>query len=200
MKLMRIGIFGGSFNPPHKMHLRMAKELLNDDLLDKIIYVPTGSKYIYKNNLVSDQDRYNMLKIMIKNDERLEVSDFELQTRNIYTYETLEYFKGIYLDDEIYFILGTDNLAYVDKWKYGKELLENNNFIVIRRSTDDIEKILKKYIKYRKNIVVSEVSESNISSTLIRDKIKNKENVLDFIDEDVYNYILENKLYEVGGE
>lgn len=195
MKLMRIGIFGGSFNPPHKMHLRMAKELLNDDLLDKIIYVPTGSKYIYKNNLVSDQDRYNMLKIMIKNDERLEVSDFELQTRNIYTYETLEYFKGIYLDDEIYFILGTDNLAYVDKWKYGIELLENNNFIVIRRSTDDIEKILKKYIKYRKNIVVSEVSESNISSTLIRDKIKNKENVLDFIDEDVYNYILENKLY-----
>ncbi len=200
MKLMRIGIFGGSFNPPHKMHLRMAKELLNDDLLDKIIYVPTGSKYIYKNNLVSDQDRYNMLKIMIKNDERLEVSDFELQTRNIYTYETLEYFKGIYLDDEIYFILGTDNLAYVDKWKYGIELLENNNFIVIRRSTDDIEKILKKYIKYRKNIVVSEVSESNISSTLIRDKIKNKENVLDFIDEDVYNYILENKLYGVGGE
>ena len=143
---MRIGIFGGSFNPPHKMHLRMAKELLNDDLLDKIIYVPTGSKDIYKNNLVSDQDRYNMLKIMIKNDERLEVSDFELQTRNIYTYETLEYFKGIYLDDEIYFILGTDNLAYVDKWKYGIELLENNNFIVIRRSTDDIEKILKKYI------------------------------------------------------
>lgn len=197
---MRIGIFGGSFNPPHKMHLRMAKELLNDDLLDKIIYVPTGSKYIYKNNLVSDKDRYNMLKIMIKNDERLEVSDFELQTRNIYTYETLEYFKGIYLDDEIYFILGTDNLAYVDKWKYGIELLENNNFIVIRRSTDDIEKILKKYIKYRKNIVVSEVSESNISSTLIRDKIKNKENVLDFIDEDVYNYILENKLYGVGGE
>lgn len=197
---MRIGIFGGSFNPPHKMHLRMAKELLNDDLLDKIIYVPTGSKYIYKNNLVSDQDRYNMLKIMIKNDERLEVSDFELQTRNIYTYETLKYFKGIYLDDEIYFILGTDNLAYVDKWKYGIELLENNNFIVIRRSTDDIEKILKKYIKYRKNIVVSEVSESNISSTLIRDKIKNKENVLDFIDEDVYNYILENKLYGVGGE
>ena len=200
MKLMRIGIFGGSFNPPHKMHLRMAKELLNDDLLDKIIYVPTGSKYIYKNNLVSDQDRYNMLKIMIKNDERLEVSDFELQTRNIYTYETLEYFKGIYLDDEIYFILGTDNLAYVDKWKYGIELLKNNNFIVIRRSTDDIEKILKKYIKYRKNIVVSEVRESNISSTLIRDKIKNKENVLDFIDEDVYNYILENKLYGVGGE
>lgn len=197
---MRIGIFGGSFNPPHKMHLRMAKELLNDDLLDKIIYVPTGSKYIYKNNLVSDQDRYNMLKIMIKNDERLEVSDFELQTRNIYTYETLEYFKGIYLDDEIYFILGTDNLAYVDKWKYGIELLKNNNFIVIRRSTDDIEKILKKYIKYRKNIVVSEVRESNISSTLIRDKIKNKENVLDFIDEDVYNYILENKLYGVGGE
>lgn len=195
---MRIGIFGGSFNPPHKMHLRMAKELLDDGFLDKIIYVPTGSKYIYKNNLVSDQDRFNMLKIMIKDDKRLEVSDFELQTRNIYTYETLEYFKGVYLDDEIYFILGTDNLTYVDRWKYGVELLENNKFMVIRRKTDDIEKILKKYAKYRENIVVSEVSESNISSTMIREKLKNNENVLDFIDKDVYNYIVENKLYIEG--
>ena len=70
--------------------------------------------------------------------------------------------------------------------------------MVIRRKTDDIEKILKKYAKYRENIVVSEVSESNISSTMIREKLKNNENVLDFIDKDVYNYIVENKLYIEG--
>ena len=49
---MRIGILGGSFNPPHKMHLNMGLELLNKDYVDKIIYVPTGGKYKYKNNLM----------------------------------------------------------------------------------------------------------------------------------------------------
>lgn len=193
---MRIGILGGSFNPPHKMHFRMAKELIEKDYLDKIIYVPTGSKYVYKNNLVNDCDRYNMLKIMVGNDERFLVSDFELKNRNVYTYETLEYFNKMYPSDEIYFVLGTDNLSYVDKWMRGDELLKNNKFLVIKRHTDDIEPLLEKYSQYRENILVGEVEECNISSTAIRIKLKNEENVLDFIDEKVYNYIVKNKLYE----
>lgn len=192
---MRIGILGGSFNPPHKMHFDMAKELLDNDYLDRVIYVPTGSKYVYKNNLISDQDRYNMLKLMIKDEERFMVSDFELKNRNVYTYETLEYFKKLYPNDEIYFILGTDNLSYVDKWMKGEELLQNNKFLVIKRNTDDIEPLLEKYKEYRDNIVVSEVKQNDISSTIIRDRIKNNENILDFIEEEVYNYIVENKLY-----
>lgn len=193
---MRIGILGGSFNPPHKMHFNMARELLDDDYLNKIIYVPTGSKYAYKNNLINDLDRYNMLKLMIKDDERLMVSDFELKNRIVYTYETLEYFKKMYPNDEIYFVLGTDNLSYVDKWEKSEELLQNNKFLVIKRNTDDIEPLLEKYREYRGNIVVSDVEQSNISSTFIRMKLKNRENVLDFVDENVYNYIVENKLYE----
>lgn len=192
---MRIGILGGSFNPPHKMHFDMAKELLDNDYLDKVIYVPTGSKYVYKSNLINDQDRYNMLKLMIKDDERFMVSDFELKNRNVYTYETLEHFKQMYPNDEIYFVLGTDNLSYVDKWMKGEELLQNHKFLVIKRNTDDIEPLLKKYGKYRENIVVSEVKQNDISSTIIRDRIKNNENILDFIEEEVYNYIVENKLY-----
>ena len=80
---MRIGVFGGSFNPPHKMHLKIGIDLLNKNYLDKIIYVPTGSKYKYKNNLVSDLDRLNMLKLMVSNDERFLVSDYELKDKEI---------------------------------------------------------------------------------------------------------------------
>ena len=75
---MRIGIFGGSFNPPHLMHLQIGLSLLGKKYVDKIIYVPTGSKYKYKNNLVADEHRYKMLELMIKNDVRFEVSDYEL--------------------------------------------------------------------------------------------------------------------------
>ena len=121
---MRIGIFGGSFNPPHKMHLKIGIDLLNKNYLDKIIYVPTGSKYKYKNNLVSDLDRLNMLKLMVSNDERFLVSDYELKDKEIYTYETLDYFKDIYVNDEIYFICGADNLSYIDLY-YNSERLHS---------------------------------------------------------------------------
>lgn len=193
---MRIGILGGSFNPPHKMHLKMAVELLEKDYIDKVIYVPTGSKYVYKNNLLPDENRYEMLKLMIKDDERFLVSDFELKERNVYTYETLEHFKKIYPDDVIYFVCGADNLSYVDKWMNGLELLKNNKFIVVRRDTDDIDELLNKFNEYRNNIIVSDVLPIELSSTLIREKIVNGEDVEAYLDKDVLNYIKENRLYE----
>lgn len=193
---MRIGILGGSFNPPHKMHFNMGLDLLEKNYVDKIIYVPTGSKYKYKNNLVQDEHRFKMLELMIKNDDRFEVSDFELKDYVVYTCDTLKYFQENYPNDEIYFVCGADNLSYVDEWKNGIYLLSNYKFLVIKRYTDDIEEILKRFSKYKDNIVVTDVNPNSLSSTEIRNKIKNCEGVLDYLDEDVYNYLYENKLYE----
>ena len=193
---MRIGILGGSFNPPHKMHFNMGLDLLEKNYVDKIIYVPTGSKYKYKNNLVQDEHRFKMLELMIKNDDRFEVSDFELKDYVVYTCDTLKYFQENYPNDEIYFVCGADNLSYVDEWKNGIYLLSNYKFLVIKRYTDDIEEILKRFSKYKDNIVVTDVNPNSLSSTEIRNKIKNCEGVLDYLDDDVYNYLYENKLYE----
>ena len=90
---MKIGIFGGSFNPPHKMHKEIAIELIKKHYVDKVIFVPTGSKYKYKNNLLSDKVRLEMLKLMC-NDNNLEVSNYELKDDVVYTYETLNHFKN----------------------------------------------------------------------------------------------------------
>ena len=192
---MRIGVFGGSFNPPHKMHLKIGLDLLNNNYLDKVIYVPTGSKYKYKNNLISDLDRLNMLKLMTCNDERFIVSDFELKDREVYTYETLDYFKNIYVNDEIYFICGTDNLSYIDLWKNGFYLLENYKFLVVKRYTDPIDNILNKLAKYRDNIIISNIEMNSLSSTEVREKLKNREDISDLLDDDVINYIEKNNLY-----
>ena len=193
---MRIGILGGSFNPPHKMHFNMGLDLLEKNYVDKIIYVPTGSKYKYKNNLVQDEHRFKMLELMIKNDDRFEVSDFELKDYVVYTCDTLKYFQENYPNDEIYFVCGADNLSYVDEWKNGIYLLSNYKFLVIKRYTDDIDEILKRFSKYKENIIVTDVNPNSLSSTEIRNKIKNCEGVLDYLDDDVYNYLYENKLYE----
>ena len=193
---MRIGILGGSFNPPHKMHFNMGLDLLEKNYVDKIIYVPTGSKYKYKNNLVQDEHRFKMLELMIKNDDRFEVSEFELKDYVVYTCDTLKYFQENYPNDEIYFVCGADNLSYVDEWKNGIYLLSNYKFLVIKRYTDDIEEILKRFSKYKDNIVVTDDNPNSLSSTEIRNKIKTGEGVLDYLDDDVYNYLYENKLYE----
>ena len=193
---MKIGVFGGSFNPPHKMHLKIGLELVNKQYVDKVVYVPTGSKYKYKNNLLPDKNRLEMLNILTKNQENLGVNDYELKDKVVYTCETLAYFKELYPNDQIYFICGADNLSYIDKWKNGEEILNNYKIIVMKRKGEDIEKLLKKFEDYQENIVVADVEQQDISSTDIRERLKNKEYVLDVLDKNVYEYIRKNKLYE----
>ena len=195
---MKIGIFGGSFNPPHKMHKKIALELIKKHYVDKVIFVPTGNKYKYKNNLLSDNIRLEMLKLMCIDNEKLEVSDYELKEQVVYTYETLDYFKNKYKDDEIYFICGTDNLSYIDKWKKGEYILSNNKILVIKRNTDDINTLLDKYKDYKDNIIVADIKENEISSTKIREMIYNNKRAEVYLDKKVYLYIKEKNLYKGG--
>ena len=114
-----IAIFGGSFNPPINSHIFLAKEIIKEfDLLEKIIFVPVSKKY-KKLDLEEDIHRFNMLKLMCKNENKMEVSDIELkQTKQLYTIETLELFKKRYKNEyDIYFIMGTDNLKQIETWK-----------------------------------------------------------------------------------
>lgn len=195
---MKIGIFGGSFNPPHKMHLKIAEYLLDNNYLDKVIIVPTGNQYKYKNNLISDKHRYEMLKIMAKNDNRITVSDYELKDHVVYTCETLAHFKEEYPSDQIYFICGTDNLSYIDKWKNGLDILTNYKIIVIDRSTNRVDELLEQFKEYKDNICVAPLEMEEVSSTNVRELIQNKkyDEARELIDGEVMDYILKEKLYE----
>ncbi len=192
---MKIGIFGGSFNPPHKMHKNIALKLLDNNILDRVIFVPTGEKY-NKDTLIESSHRYNMLKLMCRDDNRLDVSDFELKNMLVSSYQSLDHFRGIYKQDEIFFILGTDNLYSFYTWKNYEYMLQNYKFIVIRRKGFIAEEIIKKYQKYRKNILITDISMNDISSTYIRNLISSKLDIIDdYVDDVVYKYIIQNKLY-----
>lgn len=195
---MRIGIFGGSFNPPHNMHKNIGKELLEKNYLDKVIYVPTDIEYEYKNNLLPNEQRYDMLKLMIADEKRFSVSNHEFDNEIKYTYETLDYFRNVYPNDEIYFICGADNLSYIDEWEKGEYILKNFKIIAITRGTDSIEAILKKYEEYSPHIEVAKITPSDLSSTEIRKYIKEgKYDLLDkFLDKKVINYIIKENLYK----
>ncbi len=193
---MKIGIFGGCFNPPHKMHQDIAVKLIEKKYLEQVIYVPT-SNYYQKKELIHDKKRLEMLELMCKDNKKLKISDYEFK-KLTYTYQTLEYFKEQYPDDELYFICGSDNLNQFDTWKEYKWILTNFKLLVIKRNHDDIEKIMKKYNKYKKNIITTNINENYLSSTIIREKIKvgKLEEVKDYLSDQVYLYIKKEKLYQ----
>lgn len=89
---MKIGIFGGSFNPPHNMHENIALNLIANGYVDKVIYVPTGDNY-NKKGLVSFCDRYEMVLLMTNNNPNLEISSIGNNDEYKYTYQTLDYFQ-----------------------------------------------------------------------------------------------------------
>lgn len=191
---MKIGIFGGSFNPPHNMHKNIPLELIQKGYLDKVIYVPTGDKY-NKKGLISFNHRINMLKIMLEKYNNLSLSDIGNSDDYQYTYQTLDYFKSINKDSDIYFICGTDNLKDLDTWKRYEYILENYKLLVIRRNNDNIYEILNKYKKYKNNIIIADVESKVLSSTDIRENLK--KNIRDEnLEKEVYDYIKKNNLYE----
>lgn len=191
---MKIGIFGGSFNPPHNMHKNIALKLINKRYLDKVIFVPTGDKY-NKDGLLNQKDRYNMVKLMIEGCDNLEVSDYEFN-KLTYTYETLDYFKNIYKDDDIYFICGSDNLKQITLWRKYDYILRNYKIIVIRRNNDDIDKIVNNLLIYYKNIIFITDIQNSVSSTLIRENLhkNNAVYLLQNMDTNVLKYIKNNSI------
>lgn len=194
---MKVGIFGGCFNPPHKDHKEITISLIKNHLLDKVIYVPTGNKY-NKKDLLPDFDRYNMLKLMCNDYDTLEVSDYEFNNTLTYTYQTLDYFKTIYPNDDIYFICGIDNLIQLDTWKNYKYILSTYKIIAVNRNKENTNSIINKYKSYESNIIISNINLQNISSTMIRKKIKdqnNYSNLLNVLDQKVLEYINKHKLF-----
>lgn len=195
---MKIGIFGGSFNPPHLMHKKIAEELISQGYVEKVIFVPTGGKYP-KAHLIEGKYRYEMLKLMIQNHSHLEVSDYEIKSTLIRTFQTLNHFKEKYPNDTIYFICGTDNLKELDTWRNYPYILTNFKLLVIKRNEDDIHKILTKYLDYQDNIIICNLKIDSISSTTIRElfnhKVTSKE-IINYLSKEVLQYIYEHHLYQ----
>ena len=187
---MKIGIYVGSFNPPHKGHIKIANHLISN-YLDKIIIIPTGN-YWNKFDLIDIQDRINMLKLY-KNEKII----IDEKNNNIeYTYQILNILSNEYKDDELYLVLGADNIISFDKWKNYEEILKYN-LIILNRSNIDIIKYLNNLNKKDKYIIVNDLPNIDISSTMIRNKIKNKEEDLNkYLDDEIYEYIKLKKIYQ----
>ena len=191
---MRIGIYAGSFNPIHNAHLKIAEHIIDKGIVDRVVFVPAGDDY-NKKGLIEGTKRYQMINLAVENNPKLSVSDVEIINKKLYSYQTLDYFKEKYPKDEIYFVMGSDNLSEFHLWKRPEYILENYGIVVFLRNGQKVEEF-KEYSKYA-NIKFLEYND-RLSSTEIRKDIKEgKYDVVSLkIDEKVLSYIKENGLYE----
>ena len=193
---MKIGIFGGCFNPPHKMHIEIATNLIKQGMLDKVVFVPTGNNYT-KAELVDIEHRVAMLNLLIDK-ENMEVSNISRDLNYSYTFQVLDYFKLQYPNAQIFFICGTDNLKEFKAWKNYEYILSNYKLLVVARNGDNVDNLIQEYAKYVDNIYVASIEENLVSSTLIRKALKqgNNEYVQKQLDSKVIEYIENKGLYK----
>lgn len=188
---MKIGFFGGSFNPPTLAHINLAKKALKECNLDKVIFVPVGDFYD-KRELALARDRYNMLKISINGQDKFEVSDFELNVKQrLYAVDVFRIIKENHQNDDIYFIMGADNFINILKWKDADELIKEYKYIVLDREEIDVKGyIYRLEIDKTKITIIKNEHYNKCSSSIFRRMQKE-----DVISDEVMNYINENDLY-----
>lgn len=199
--MKRYGMMGGTFNPIHLAHLYIAYEAKETLNLDKVIFMVAGNPPHKKESQVIDSNyRYDMVKMAIKDYSGFEISDYEIQKQGYsYTYETLKYLKGDEGDVEVFFIAGADSLMDIEKWKNPELVLSNCTFVAFNRgdySKEILEEQKKKLQdKYNSNIILLDISNLDISSSMIRERIINRKRVDFFIPDNVIEYIEKNNLY-----
>ena len=199
--MKKIIVYGGAFNPPLNSHFSLAEQVLIEyQDIEKIIFVPVSNKY-KKNNLLGNNHRYNMLKLICDKNDKFEVSRIEMDNeRQLYTIETLKLFKEIYPQNEIVFMTGTDNLKELDTWKYGEELLENFKIIILQRGIQKSDEIIEssEFLKrYKDSFIIPKNNIiTNLSSTYIRERIKQGRSIKYLVPDEVISYIYENDLYK----
>lgn len=196
---MKIGLFGGTFDPIHIGHLIVMENCINQMGLDKIFILPNSNPpHKIKNDKTSIEKRVTMVKLAIEDNPKLEINDYDYKNNNIhYTYQTLEYFTKVFDKDEIFFIIGEDSLLDIETWKNYESIL-SYNLIVFKRYSDDGSKIKEKLIslnKFKNNIFIIDKIAMDISSSHIRDMVKNNMSIKYLVTDEVISMIRKWDLY-----
>ena len=193
--ISRVGIFGGTFNPPHLGHLIVAEEVCQIFSLDIIVFVPSARPpHKVSSPVIDSRHRFTMTQLAIENNPYFEISDVELKRRGTsYTIDTIKEFKNIYgADVELYFIMGGDSICEIETWKKPEELFRLCGVIVTTRPGIDLEKIDD---RFGDKIILADVPRIDISSTDIRHRVETGRSITYLVPDKVQEYIQRERLY-----
>lgn len=183
---MRTGLFGGAFNPLHNGHMEVARAAMKKAGLDRIIFIPTGNAPHKKETGVSRSDRLKMLSLAAEDEENMFVSDYELKKESVsYSADTVEYFKKLYPEDELFFIIGDDSYNNLSDWYEPHRITQNATMLVFPREGANV----------LPPAIGIDIEKVEISSSEIREKIKYGKDFKNLLPKKVFDYIINSNLY-----
>lgn len=196
--MKKYGIMGGTFNPPHLAHSTLAlkaKELLS---LDKILFIPSAVPPLKNSDEVLEiKHRLAMAKIAFGGIPNSEVSEIEIKNTNgkSYTVDTLERLHDIYKNDSVkfYLLIGIDSLADFPRWKNPDKLFGLAEIVMLNRPGYSLEGIKPEYLD---KVLILDLPLMDISSTMIREKVRNNASINSLVLPEIEKYIKQNNLYK----
>jgi len=187
---MKVGLFGGSFNPIHLGHLILAEEAKEMLCLEKVIFIPSHTPPLKKSEDIADShDRYEMVKLAIKENPSFSASDIEIRRGGTsYTIDTVRTLKKEMPNTEFVFLIGSDCLKSLYAWKDVEELFRSCHFVIVKRSKFPSENVPNGFEKL-------DIPQVDISSRELRKRLREGKSISYQVPKAVEHYILERKLY-----
>lgn len=190
--MAKTGLFFGSFNPIHAGHLIIASYMANFTDLDEVwLVVSPQNPLKNKKGLGNMYDRLEMARLAIEPAEQLKVSDIEFNLpQPSYTIDTLAYLREKHPAKEFVLIMGADNLASLKKWKNYEVLLRDYAIYVYPRPGSDVTEWVN-----HPSITLTETPQMEISSTFIRQALKDNKNIQFLVPENVIAFMDSKNMY-----
>jgi nicotinate-nucleotide adenylyltransferase len=198
---MKIGVFGGTFNPVHNGHIRIAKLYFEKLGLDKLIVIPTNiPPHKTVSDMVDSADRLNMLRLAFEDCPNVEISDIEINiSGKSYTVNTISALKELYPNDELYLIVGGDMFLCFESWKEYKKILSMCTLCTAPREVGEYAALKEYQLKLDPELKTTVILNSEVlvlSSSEIRKKIKNGAELGNLLPKKALEYINHKGLYK----
>lgn len=192
---VRIGIFGGAFDPVHLGHVKIAESFLASNIIDKLLVLPTpASPHKKDKEQTPFGHRYEMLKLVFQEYDKVFVSDLESHLpKPSYTLRTIETLQEKHPENKYFLCIGEDSLAAFNTWWKYEEILLRTPLIVASRPGSESSTISREILE---RAIFIDHTEVDVSSTEIRKKARMEDDSLkSLVPESVAHYIFNNKLY-----
>lgn len=192
--LMKIGIFGGSFDPIHIGHAIIAQHIIDSGVVDRLWFMVSPVNPLKEGKLrqVSDSDRLRMVEMVSRPMDGVETSAFEFSMpRPSYTIDTLNALQAKFPNDDFYLIIGGDNWEVFSKWRNSDEILAKYRLLIYPRLGYEVT--IPEELQERVQLVDAPIIE--LSSTQIRERLAGGKSVRYHVPDEVFNYINQHNLY-----
>lgn len=195
---MKTGILGGTFDPVHNGHLILGENFRLECQLDRVLFIPAATSPLKQTQQTTPPvHRLKMLELAIADNPAFSISTIEFDRKGVsYTLETLTALKkhADFKKDDLYLLIGSDNLQLLSKWRSPEKIMAACQLVVYPRPGYPV--VQNPVLFSRDSIIELPSPQIEISSTLIRNRRKNKQSIRYLLPSSVENYILKNKLYE----